>query len=270
MRDSLGRQTLLIGKDNDNFNMVVLTSVTAKPIDNMSYMELPPIGIFKITNNRDEQLSVKLYPWKIIHSHTFYTAQLNEIEQFLNNKIVIDNYTLNPYWLENRPDDFYKFDYNFEDILTDFNSNHKPETIFNHLLENENLSNACDELIKILQRSVKERLDATPALCKLCIKHNPISATCTHSKIGILFSGGVDCTILAVLANRILPADWSIDLINVSFEKVRRINDQNIINYNTPDRISAKETLIKLKAICADRYIKTKDTFFIYYIVFTL
>lgn len=42
-------------------------------------------------------------------------------------------------------------------------------------------------------------------------------------RIAILFSGGLDCTVLARLVHDILPADQHIDLINVAFENPRVI-----------------------------------------------
>ncbi|KAF3932024.1 hypothetical protein ABW20_dc0104058 [Dactylellina cionopaga] len=44
------------------------------------------------------------------------------------------------------------------------------------------------------------------------------------SKIGILFSGGIDCTMLARIAHDILPTDEPIELLNVAFENKRVID----------------------------------------------
>jgi hypothetical protein len=41
------------------------------------------------------------------------------------------------------------------------------------------------------------------------------------AKVAILFSGGLDCTVLARLAHDILPSDQVIDLLNVAFENPR-------------------------------------------------
>ena len=39
--------------------------------------------------------------------------------------------------------------------------------------------------------------------------------------VGILFSGGVDCTLLALLVDKMIPPDNRIDLLNVAFENPR-------------------------------------------------
>ncbi|SPO32584.1 uncharacterized protein UTRI_04328 [Ustilago trichophora] len=45
----------------------------------------------------------------------------------------------------------------------------------------------------------------------------------TEARVAILFSGGLDCTTLALLADRYVPPDQPIDLLNVGFENVRAI-----------------------------------------------
>ena len=62
---------------------------------------------------------------------------------------------------------------------------------------------------KALTISVKERVSAQPPFCKECIKdklsyHEEVSKLqkkgCLHSKVAILFSGGLDSTVLVYLA----------------------------------------------------------------------
>jgi asparagine synthetase B (glutamine-hydrolysing) len=60
-----------------------------------------------------------------------------------------------------------------------------------------------------------------PSLCRQC-KRLTIDILrpnngCEHAKLAILFSGGIDSTVLAVLADRILPINEPIDLLNVAF-----------------------------------------------------
>jgi asparagine synthetase B (glutamine-hydrolysing) len=44
-----------------------------------------------------------------------------------------------------------------------------------------------------------------------------------HSRIAVLFSGGLDCTVLARMSHDLLPSNQQIDLINVAFENPRVI-----------------------------------------------
>jgi hypothetical protein len=41
------------------------------------------------------------------------------------------------------------------------------------------------------------------------------------TRVAILFSGGLDCTVLARLVHDVLPSDQSIDLLNIAFENPR-------------------------------------------------
>lgn len=42
-------------------------------------------------------------------------------------------------------------------------------------------------------------------------------------RVAVLFSGGLDCSVLAWLIHRLLPSNESIDLINVAFENPRTV-----------------------------------------------
>lgn len=80
-----------------------------------------------------------------------------------------------------------------------------------------------------------------------------------------MFSGGIDCTVLAALADRFLPASEAIDLLNVAFENPRTTMAKNRTNkkknqqeeqrpvYDTPDRITGRASLEELKSIAPDR-----------------
>ena len=57
--------------------------------------------------------------------------------------------------------------------------------------------------------------------------------------IAILFSGGLDCAVLAALAHRVLPADSAIDLLNVAF---------GIAASTAPDRVTARATTAELRS----------------------
>lgn len=126
--------------------------------------------------------------------------------------------------------------YSFMSLLNE-HIDKDPQEILTILSQSEDIASNCDELISLLTRSVKERVDATPSLCKNCAKIRFLnggpkeSIACNHPKVGILFSGGIDCTILAVLTNQFVDETNAIDLINVSFEKIVR-SSQSIKQLN--------------------------------------
>lgn len=97
MRDSLGRQSLLLGYD---LGELVITSVSTKLSETKALIELPPIGIFK-WEHIDDRTLVSLYPWQDIAVHEFYKEQLNEVQNLIGVDTVI-NTSLQPIWLQNR------------------------------------------------------------------------------------------------------------------------------------------------------------------------
>ncbi|KAG9223007.1 hypothetical protein CCMSSC00406_0000304 [Pleurotus cornucopiae] len=122
------------------------------------------------------------------------------------------------------------------------------------------LSQAVDDLINQLNRSTRLRVLDIPSIdCNLI---NP-------SKVAILFSGGIDCTVLTYLAHRNIPLEEPIDLLNVAFENPRKLQGQDTEHakhknsgkpeqprrpvYKVPDRMSGLEELQELRRLCPDR-----------------
>ncbi|KAJ4494303.1 asparagine synthase-domain-containing protein [Lentinula lateritia] len=60
-----------------------------------------------------------------------------------------------------------------------------------------------------------------------------------QSRVAVLFSGGIDSTILTLLADRHIPRDEPIDLLNVAFENPRKIKVQRKGNIN-PNKKKSK------------------------------
>lgn len=90
------------------------------------------------------------------------------------------------------------------------------------------------------------------------------SATVTHPRIAILFSGGLDCTILARLVHEILPIEQEVDLLNVAFENPRILKSSAAGVYKSslssssafsacPDRITGLSSHTELVRICPGR-----------------
>ena len=68
--------------------------------------------------------------------------------------------------------------------------------------------------------------------------------------IAILFSGGVDCTILAKIAHEILPIDQPVDLLNVAFENPRVVAAMNTRRTKDGERESSPASIYE---VCPDR-----------------
>jgi asparagine synthetase B (glutamine-hydrolysing) len=78
----------------------------------------------------------------------------------------------------------------------------------------------------------------------------------SDARISIMFSGGLDCTILAALCHLILTSDEPIDLLNVAFENPRSIRVNSIPasqTYSVPDRQTAHQTLDELSSRFGER-----------------
>ena len=90
------------------------------------------------------------------------------------------------------------------------------------------------------------------------------SATITHPRIAILFSGGLDCTILARLVHDILPIEQEVDLLNVAFENPRVLKSSGAGAYKSkislssafsacPDRMTGLSSYKELIRVCPRR-----------------
>lgn len=196
------------------------------------------MGLFKLNL---ENKSFHLYTWKELNEIRECDAQIQAVEEVLKIPCIRES-AIKPDWSLAINDMTGTF--NFESILSG-HTKEKSDVIFNMLLQNSDIIRTCNRIIQLLSTSVRQRIFATPDYCKDCIQTR---TSCEHSKIGILFSGGVDCTILACLLDKLLDPDLPIDLINVSFEKISR-QKVNSISYDTPDRISARNSLIELKSL---------------------
>lgn len=113
--------------------------------------------------------------------------------------------------------------------------------------------------------SLHEQLRASLILRMQGAPHSPVNASQNH--LAILFSGGLDCTVLARLVHDILPLEHSIDLLNVAFENPRVMaaanataahNEQNADSATSPydkcpDRLTGISTYGELLNACPGR-----------------
>ncbi|KAK6854093.1 Asparagine synthetase domain-containing protein, partial [Apiospora arundinis] len=84
------------------------------------------------------------------------------------------------------------------------------------------------------------------------------------TRVAILFSGGLDCTVLARMADELLPASQGVDLINVAFQNPRVAAQKQTApkpgvvvtdDYERcPDRQTGRKSFAELKRACPSRY----------------
>ncbi|KAJ0420174.1 asparagine synthase-domain-containing protein [Aspergillus carlsbadensis] len=108
-------------------------------------------------------------------------------------------------------------------------------------------------------RELEHRLRQSLALRIQNVRPPPFAGD-TNVKVAVLFSGGLDCTLLARLAHDILPAAESIDLLNVAFENPRvvaaaaRGSESSTSAYEScPDRLTGRSAFADLRRVCPTR-----------------
>ncbi|KAJ2828747.1 hypothetical protein IWW50_001225 [Coemansia erecta] len=93
-----------------------------------------------------------------------------------------------------------------------------------------------DQLKHELTAAIQARVDSIPS--------NDSGNNCT--RVGLLFSGGVDCITIAALLTKLLPRDEPIELFNVAFENPRQTNNKlqkqlSVNPYDVPDRKTGRQ-----------------------------
>ncbi|XP_061142292.1 asparagine synthetase domain-containing protein 1 [Syngnathus typhle] len=113
-------------------------------------------------------------------------------------------------------------------------------------------------LIDVLSEAVRRRVQSLP----------DESQAGERSRIAVLFSGGIDSMILAVLAHRHVPHCQSVDLLNVAFQQHEARKDSargqkpsrsqsetqmRTAMFDVPDRITGRSGLKELQALAPQR-----------------
>ena len=107
------------------------------------------------------------------------------------------------------------------------------------------MSQLHDHLVKSLQT----RVSGIPV---------PPNAIEADASLAVLFSGGLDCTVLARLASDMIPADQVIDLLNVAFENPRIASQNRDCTRDElyelcPDRMTGRKSFAELVRTCPAR-----------------
>ncbi|CAH0564303.1 unnamed protein product [Brassicogethes aeneus] len=220
-RDIYGRRSLLVGKSGPN---LVLSSVYKRNLSD--FIELPSIGTFcyDLTNNK-----YYIYPWQYKNSN--FEVKLKELQDFLGVIIEI-NYQI-PLQLNTEFKN--PLDLSCFECLSQ-------ENPLDTLLQDKQWFKSMKHLQNLLKNALQTRISTQPKHCKNCLKNKN---NCNHSTTGVLFSGGIDCSILALLSDKYIDKNRPIDLINVAFDEKN--------NYQTPDRLTGLQTLQELQLLCPKR-----------------
>jgi asparagine synthetase B (glutamine-hydrolysing) len=204
----------------------VLMSATTSDVP---CLEVPATGIFQIKVDQHDRLTLHVNVWKrnlgigdsftilsTLHHVTEVSPKIKDMDRLL----VI-------------PENAVREEWDIEQLMQD---------ITRH---SDDFLRIVDNLGSILTESVKLRIEAQPNYCKQCISSD-MSKACNDSKLAILFSGGLDSTILALIADRLLPATETIDLVNVAFET-------ESCGFNVPDRLTGLQALKELQSLNVER-----------------
>lgn len=239
--------------------------------------EIPAYGIYLLDYNlmtkTDDKLPIELFAWNSISKHQLDTIDVVVNDVKLPSPIEIPlNMSL--------PDQITE-----ENIKSQADEYHD----FTTLSSSATFDVHCEQLTTLLTQAIVRRTRACPSHCLNCSnnwhvpRHGssspatlvsnceetietrtsdcpaPVSScsgsrNCTHSRIAVLFSGGLDSSVLALLLDRCLPKDESIDLINVAFpqrvvpqpQKRKVKNKSNMGNSNVHNHIIKKNNGINI------------------------
>ncbi|OIW31646.1 hypothetical protein CONLIGDRAFT_571516 [Coniochaeta ligniaria NRRL 30616] len=109
--------------------------------------------------------------------------------------------------------------------------------------------------------ALRDQLTASLSLRVLNIPEPPVNGSTSNTRVAVLFSGGLDCTVLARLSHDLLPPDQAVDLLNVAFENPRvaaqlhkQAKGAPVDVYEAcPDRITGRKAYAELRSVCPGR-----------------
>ncbi|PYH91191.1 asparagine synthase related protein, partial [Aspergillus ellipticus CBS 707.79] len=109
-------------------------------------------------------------------------------------------------------------------------------------------------------KELEQKLRQSLALRIQNVRDPPTNSCGSNVRVAVLFSGGLDCTLLARLSHEILPEGQAIDLLNVAFENPRvaaaaagKEGMAGSVYENCPDRITGRSAFAELQRVCPGR-----------------
>ncbi|KAG8442008.1 hypothetical protein GDO86_010976 [Hymenochirus boettgeri] len=265
-RDFFGRRSLLWEFSQDLTKCLSLSSV-AECTPGSDWQEVPSSGVFKCdlySCAKLKSVALTLYPWTTSPEFILKEEMLEqEQSQILNSFPKLKSVVISESKNLHTPVSPLNTKIPEEDAKLHSSSSKIQITVDNlrMLVTNEHKKNA-QAFINVLNKSVQRRV--------LCLhrESNFVPEDEKKANVAVLFSGGIDSMILAVLADNHIPPEEPIDLLNVSFMQ-KTPNPTKLKKYmigtsmltpnmdiaasrspfDVPDRITGQSGLKELKAL---------------------
>ncbi|XP_034285219.1 asparagine synthetase domain-containing protein 1 isoform X1 [Pantherophis guttatus] len=285
-RDYFGRRSLLWQFNKESDAVVVLSSVSSA--SHNPWLEVPASGIFQM-NLQDciahKSITLMLHPWRFLPRQNVagevIPGDLSVVSKSLPAYVSLVMNTSTSLIAPIIPLNKEISDMTVESQLFSFPSTVADVEVLQKFLAEHHRKERVHQFIDVLSRAVKKRV--------ICLMRNgdPIRGEISEkdlkkSYIAILFSGGLDSMIIAALADRYVPLEEPIDLLNVAFEVTSQGNQNSSIkkcskkkkqfppcqeclnvkntatsdsspSFNAPDRMTGKAGLEELKIINPSR-----------------
>ncbi|KAJ1652883.1 hypothetical protein IWQ61_006884, partial [Dispira simplex] len=255
-RDCLGRRSLLWHRPTPNSPMLLLTSTAFRPnpTDNpipktadLVWEEVPADGFYCL-NVRDWQKNPS--PGGFQDALWHYQWPMDPLSTEMDYVGLISSHTHNhllplPYFKVNQqlpggPTDLISTDLEQASLAPDDPSSSAIKTTLSDIRCPPGMITCAETFLAQLRDAITDRLKSIPlanastaTTFPIPLSDNGISEIygvpreryLVHpdrpSRVAILFSGGIDCLVIAALVHQVLPLEEPIDLINVAFENPR-------------------------------------------------
>lgn len=267
-RDFFGRRSLL-WKFNSERSSFTLASVASQSVDNITsqWQEVPPHGVYRFDLGDLSQqgtFTFELYPWVFPGDEPNHiqeskweglpcsvSVNINSSGLYLTSPVCPMNTSIS----------------SPETAEKDQNASQTSVENLKERLTNAGKREMVTKLIDVLSGAIRKRVQYQPSPDRSALPFRN-----TKADVAILFSGGIDSMILAALANRHIPAEKPIDLLNVAFKiqnakvppkttkrgKITKNNPDETKSdpqksFDVPDRITGRAGLQELKNLSPQR-----------------
>ncbi|XP_052280392.1 asparagine synthetase domain-containing protein 1-like isoform X2 [Dreissena polymorpha] len=277
-RDMFGRRSLLWHLPSDWKDEFYLSSVK---LDNKVHTEVPAIGIFKLTPPASQTgcYSITVFPWRL----AVWPGTLEPVQQDFSNRLSAGQ-SLSEGYVQvtlssnevpsHRPTINRTFPPDGLSRPPALPGQSHLEYLQNVLQTSEQYRKLSDQLLSVLLMAVKTRVhNHVPLKRQTVINDSSVDSTVeqnsngcnsldmpdtcmkSEARIAILFSGGIDSTVIAALADRCVPIREPIDLLNVAFEQIPKEQDKRrkrcehaseSNRWSVPDRLTGYTALSEL------------------------